>query len=283
VLDYERKHANEYNLKPSTLAEYKRQNDALVDQLGDVHLCQLDEGHIAAFLGTCAPGSLPSRYSVIAALLRWAERRGYGDLAQLIPERKPTRRWRTRYLTADEFAQIWAWLDERESQPRARRVTLDAIRLGMICPLRRSELVSLATHEVDLEGRRLYLHDTKTGNRMVPLSPVACAICRRRMMQVPEGGYLFPARSRWGHMLPESLSHAWCRVVRACGIHGVVFHGCRHSWATRAIEERVSLEYVRRVMGHTTEWMSAKYSHVADERLIGAVDEVERALLGGGQ
>src|SRR5688572_15657553 len=73
VLDYERKHANEYNLKPSTLAEYKRQNDALVDQLGDLHLCQLDEGHIAAFLGTCAPGSLPSRYSVIAALLRWAD------------------------------------------------------------------------------------------------------------------------------------------------------------------------------------------------------------------
>lgn len=277
VAEYRKRRANEYNLKPNTVAEYERHLAELIDLFGDVAIRDLDVDHVHAFLGKCPPGSLPSRYSVVAAMFRWAYRDLQLDIAWLVPSRKPERRWRTRYLSSVEFVTIWTWIDERERKPRARFATLDAIRLGMICPLRRGEIASLAVQEVDLEGRRLYLHDTKSGNRVVPLSPIACAVCRRRMMSATQ--YLFPARAHRGHIGADSLSHAWCRIVRACGVPDATLHDCRRTWASHALRTGVSLEYVRRVLGHSTEWMSIKYAHVACEELQEAVDNVEAALV----
>jgi integrase len=280
--DYERKHANEYNLKPSTLAEYRRQMDALVAAYGDLPLALLDESHVADYLGACSPGSLPSRFSFLAAFLRWADRRIRPGLAALVPERKPARRWRTRHLSVVEVRRVLEWIRVRRTMPRARPATLDAVELGIVCPLRRSEIVTLQTHEVDLEASRLFLHDTKSGNRVVPISGIARAICRRRMLSAP-GTHLFPARARGGHMLPESLSHAWCRIARACGLDGVPFHCWRHTWASNGLLVGLRLEYVRRVMGHTTEWMTVKYAHLDCAELQQAVDGVEALYREGGQ
>lgn len=196
---YRRKHCNEYNLRPNVVAEYERHLAAFVEAVGDVVLTALSEEHIHAFFGTCASGSLPSCYSVIAALLRWGDRRALDGLADLVPQRKPVRRWRTRHMTLPEIKRVVMWITERRKKPRARLGTLDAIELGIVCPLRRSEIVSLQTHEVDLDASRLFLHDTKSGNRVVPLPSVGREVCRRRMLAAP-GTHLFPARNRDGHM-----------------------------------------------------------------------------------
>lgn len=280
VAEYERQRANEYNLKPNTVAEYRRHLDAFVDHCGDVAVDDIDHEHVHGYLGACAPGSLPSRFSVLAAMLRWADESVAPGMASLVPRRKPTRRWRTRVLTVAELAVVVEHIADRRTKPRARPVTLDAIEFGIACPLRRSEIASLQIPEVDLEGSRLFLHDTKTGNRVVPMASVARSIARRRILNAP-GAHLFPARDRLGHMLAESLSHAWKRIARACGLDDVPFHCLRRTWASEALRAGASLEYVRRVLGHTTEWMSAQYAHITCTELQQVVDSVEARIFGG--
>ena len=84
-------------------------------------------------------------------------------------------------------------LDESEENGGATPEAIAAIRLLILTGCRRGEILGLRWEEVDLEARELRLQDTKTGPRVVPLSPAAV----RLLAGLPRSGgceWVIPGR-----------------------------------------------------------------------------------------
>lgn len=284
----------EHYLKPRTIAEYRRILDLLESGLGDTAIEDLDESDVGRWLASVPSGSASSAHSVLGACFRWADRNGFEGLARLVPGRRPRRRPRTRHLSDQEYRRLWAALGDPKVVGGTSRLVIAAIRFAMLVPLRRSELVSLIWPEVDFDHRRLDLYDCKAGDRLVPLSPIAASI----LDEIPRSGpYVFPGRGGRGHIHDTSLGHAFSRLALKAGINDeltprsqrVSLHTLRHSWASKAVRDGHSSEWVRRVLGHSTVTMTRKYVHLEErdvEQLVATVEsqiagEYQLSLFGG--
>lgn len=278
----------EDNYSHRTIAEYERALSRLEASLGDRRVAELTHREVAGVLHSFPTGSAPSAFSAIAATLRWLDKHGYPGLADLVPRRRPRKASRNRYLTDAEYRVLWSALHDPAITRRTWKRMLVALRFCTLVPLRRSELVSLAWHEVDVPGRRLFLHATKTGDRVVPLPAAACEL----LLQAPQGHhYVFPGQCGRGHIDARALARAFERICLAAGINAadtpkarrITLHSLRHSWASKAVRDGVPLELVRRVLGHSTAWMTVRYAHTCAEDLRASVDQVEQAITGSYQ
>lgn len=258
----------------------------LVRLFGELPLAELTEDDLGMYLAGYPAASQPNVQTVVFPFIRWAARHGWPGLDAVVPKRTAKSRARHRHMSPREYGAALVAVQGMRRQPRKRSVTVDCLHLAVLTPLRGGEIVSLRASNVGSEGRRLHLVETKTGDRTVPLSPVARAIVlRRRDRAKGEGRYLFPAaRGAAGHFARASLSHAWRRdVALPLGMPDVSLHTCRHSWASFAIDSGEPMEWVRRMLGHSSEHMTAKYTHVSDRRLAEVSDRVERGIVGCGQ
>ena len=78
---------------------------------------------------------------------------------------------RERFLTDEEFRRLGEVLDGMEAEGRLPVHPAAAIRLLMLTGCRRNEIVELQWKDVDLGAGELRLRDSKSGARLVPLSP----------------------------------------------------------------------------------------------------------------
>lgn len=271
---------NEHHLRPSTIVEYERQLDRLVASLGAIPIGHIQPEDVQAHLEGVSPGVLPSHFSVLGAAFRWLDRHGHPGLASSLPERRPRRRGRTEHLTDEEYHQLWLGFDEAQRSHWAWRRVIDALRLMTLVPLRRGEAASLAWSEIDAVGRRILLFEAKTGDRVLPCGARAIAVLEA---QPRRSRYVFPGRLGRGHIHDTSLHHAWSRILQRTGLRHLTLHALRHSWASRAARHGVPLEIIRRVLGHSTEWMTARYAHIGASAARGAVESMERAIAGSWQ
>jgi site-specific recombinase XerD len=61
----------------------------------------------------------------------------------------------------------------------------------------------------------------------------------------------------------------------------VVFHSCRHSFASWLVADGTDLFQVKELMGHKTLAMTARYSHLSPDTLKKAVKSMESAMSQG--
>jgi integrase len=118
--------------------------------------------------------------------------------------------------------------------------------LGLNTGLRHSEVRKLTWKNVDLEKRVLVVGESKTAagsGRPVPLTQPAWAAldfwASRFPNRRPEH-FVFPACEN-GQIDPERpIAHwrtAWRRAYREAGLPGLRYHDCRHSAATKLLEQ----------------------------------------------
>ena len=143
------------------------------------------------------------------------------------PERK-----RERFLTEAEFRHLGAVLNEMEAEGRLTVYPAAAIRLLMLTGCRRNEIVEFAWKHVDLEGGEIRLADSKTGARLVPLSPAAARVLEG-LPRLAGNPWVVPG-TKPGRRLPD-LNHYWDRVRAEADLADVRLHDLRHSFASRAL------------------------------------------------
>ena len=83
---------------------------------------------------------------------------------------------RERLLTDEEFRRVGEVLDGMEAEGRLPAHPAAAIRLLMLTGCRRNETVELQWKDVDLGAGELRLRDSKSGARLVPLSPASARV-----------------------------------------------------------------------------------------------------------
>ncbi len=65
-------------------------------------------------------------------------------------------------------------------------------------------------------------------------------------------------------LLPSSITHAWIKLVRRCGLTGVRLHDARHTHASLLLKQGVHPKIVQERLGHSGIAITLDlYSHVA--------------------
>jgi integrase/recombinase XerD len=137
--------------------------------------------------------------------------------------------------------------------------------------LRISELVSLATTDIDSERMLLHVREGKTGPRYVMLSPRVLEALRAYWRAFrPSGPWLFPGRQRQAdpHLTRQAVRKVLAKAALAAGITKTVSpHTLRHSFATHLLETGADVRAVQLLLGHARLESTATYLHLTTARL----------------
>ena len=179
--------------------------------------------------------------------------------------RRPINNARERFLSADEAQRLQAAV-ARSKNPQLKWI----VGLLLLTGARVSELLQAEWRNVDVERRSWLIPTSKTGKpRHVPLSQAAIDI----IGQLPRFDgcpYLLPN--------PETkrpytdIKHPWSTARRAAGLPGLRIHDLRHSAASFMINAGIDLFAVGRVLGHANHASTMRYSHLAQDTLLAAVE-----------
>ena len=175
--------------------------------------------------------------------------------------------------------------------------------------IRRGEAISLRWSDVDLLGCQLSINKTmqflknmvtfktpKTASsrRQIALSPSTCVVLRlyrearnnvrQSVLKLPplaDNDLVF-SHHDGSPYLPNSITHAWIKLVRHCGLNGVRLHDARHTHASLMLKNGTNPKIIQERLGHSTFAITMNlYAHVSpgmqkqaanlfDEMVIGA-------------
>jgi integrase/recombinase XerD len=160
--------------------------------------------------------------------------------------------------------------------------------------IRRSELIRLKLHEVDVERGTLMVRQGKSRkDRLIPLGARACAWMRRYLREVrPELIGMDTATlflTDYGEPFEKNrLSDLVKGYMRAGGIAHGSCHAFRHAMATHMLEGGADIRFIQAMLGHSELSTTQIYTHVAIGKLqaVHALThpaKLERAPTGAGQ
>jgi integrase len=151
-------------------------------------------------------------------------------------------------------------------------LTVQAIRLLIYTGARHGEVVGLRWEWV--QRPRLMLPDSKTGAKIVYLNRQARAVLDA-MPTKAEIGLVFP--SLRGDK-PIALSIPWLAIRQHAALPDVRLHDLRHSFASIAIADGISLVVIGKLLGHALAETTERYAHLADEAIADAAKRVSGSL-----
>lgn len=179
---------------------------------------------------------------------------------------KPLNNARERFLSTEEAKRLLA-AAAKSRNPQLASV----VGLLLLTGMRVSELLSARWENVKVDRRSLFIPTSKTGrSRHVPLAQAAVDIIER--LSHAEGAiFLFPSpKDEKRHL--TSIKHGWQTARDTADLPGLRIHDLRHSAASFMVNSGVDLFAVGKVLGHANVASSARYSHLANDTLLAAVE-----------
>ena len=174
---------------------------------------------------------------------------------------------RLRWLTPEEATRLLTACRESRNPDLA-----DLVELALFSGLRQSEALELTWDRVDRARGVILLEMTKSGKRrQVPLNQNADAVLARRGSSPKDAGRVFGGR--W-----ERYQTAWESARVKAKLADVRYRDLRHTFASWAVQRRVSLLQLRDLLGHSSLQMVQRYSHLAPEHLRAAALSLDGIL-----
>ena len=266
--------------KPRTARQYALIVERhLLPRLGNVPAAALDPAQVAALHQAlrATPTTANRTVEVLACIWNAAADRG------LLPEGvnpcrlvvKNRERPRERFLSEAEFRRLGRILAEAEARPGVSVHAIAAIRLLLLTGCRKNEILTLRWSDVDLRARELRLADSKTGARVVPLSPEAAAVLAG-IPRIKGNPHVIPGKVAGAPL--HNLDNLWRRIRARAGLRDVRLHDCRHSFASRALALGEGLTMIGRLLGHARVETTARYAHLARDSVRRSADRVSASI-----
>ena len=172
---------------------------------------------------------------------------------------------RTRYLTSAEAGKLLT-ATTKSRNPQLRNI----VGLLLLTGSRRSELLQAKWADVDLERKVWLIPTSKTGRaREVPLSQAAIDIIEK-LPRLKDCPWLLPNPKTKEPF--TDIKNPWDTARKAAGLGNLHLHDLRHSAASFMINAGIDLFAVGRILGHADHQSTMRYSHLANETLMKAVE-----------
>lgn len=203
--------------------------------------------------------------------------------------KKPTtKNARDRFLSLEEANNL---LRELKRNPQIKKEYKelkdpklhDMALLSLHSGSRAGEIFKIKGYDINFDTRLIALRDTKnTETRYAPMTKDVEKMLKRRM---PEDSNTYIFTDKNGKKINE-ISNAFNRIVDRLGLNNgvedprqrVVFHTCRHTFASWLAMQGTPILTIARLMGHKSISMSERYSHLSPEHNKQAVSRMEKAF-----
>jgi integrase len=264
-------HAESYQRSHSNVEAVMRLH--LLPRWGKLKLNEIKQQDVAKWLGLKrAEGLAPSTVEKLRVTLhrsfelaaRWNIPGGQVNPVRGIPRPK-FNNGRERYLTATEAERLHKAV-AASYNPQLKYI----VGLLLLTGARKMELLRAKWEHVDLERRSWHIPDSKTGKaRYVPLSQPAIDL----IGQLPKFGncpWLLPNPDTKEPFV--DIKRAWDTARKEAGLQGLRIHDLRHSAASLMVNAGIDLFAVGRILGHADHQSTMRYSHLANDTLLAAVE-----------
>ena len=126
---------------------------------------------------------------------------------------------------------------------------------------------------LDLERRDLLIPQSKNGNsRHIPLNAAALAAFQQMHARSGGKGPIFPSECGGQRLLGPR--HWFEEAVREAKLQNFTWHDLRDTFASRLVMAGVDLRTVAELMGHKKIQMTMRYSHLAPQHKLAAVEKL---------
>ncbi len=184
--------------------------------------------------------------------------------------RKPREpRGRVRFLDDAELARLLE--AAKAGPPWLHPLVAIAVSTGM----RQGEILGLRWADVDLERKRVVLHETKNDERRaVALGGLALDALRRcaKVRRIDTDLVLAGVTAFHWH---------WSGALTRAGIKDFKFHDLRHTAASYLAMNGATLAEISAVLGHKTLAMVKRYAHLSESHVAGVVERMNAKMFGG--
>ena len=267
--------------KPASELAYRKALAHILPVLGGIPVGSVEREHVASL-------HLAMRGTPVAAnMVLWVLSKMF-SLAEAwglrAPGRNPcrsVRKYKTprreRFLSREEYRRIGRVLDRAEANGSAWPSAVAAIRLLMLTGCRGQEVATLRWDDVDFKAWKLRLRDSKSGPRMVALTPTAVEVLKE-IRRIDGNPWVFVGRAQGSHV--SVLGNHWHGLRARADLSDVRLHDLRHSYASRALALGESLSMIGKLLGHSKVETTARYAHLARDtekvsaaRVAGSIEE----------
>lgn len=263
-------------LKPGTAREYRRNlRRFILPALERLKVAEVTRADIAKFHHDLRhiPYQANRNLEVISKMFVLAEMWGMrpdGSNPRLHIKKYPEEK-RERYLSQEELTSLGSVLSEAEQIGVDDIYAISAIRLLIFTGCRLNEIMTLKWAEVDLENSCLRLSDSKTGARVVHLGSPALDLLANLKRQ-PNNPWVICGKIPGTYR--KEIQKFWQRIRNRAGIDDVRIHDLRHSFASNAVAQGMSLPMIGKLLGHTQVQTTARYAHLAADPVKAAADAI---------
>lgn len=216
--------------------------------------------------------------SVLSKALNLAELWGYrpNHSNPCLHVKKYKENKRERFLSQDEINRLMSALDEEEKES-SLPWTAHAIRLLLLTGCRLNEILTLKWDEVDLDNQCLRLRDSKTGKKLIYLSSAAIELFKA-IPHEESNPFVICGGKEGKHLI--NLQKPWRRIRAKVGLNDVRIHDLRHTFASIAASNGLSLPIIGALLGHKQTQTTARYAHLIGQPLIEASEKIGGKIMG---
>lgn len=265
--------------KPSTVETYQDQIDRyIVPKLGRIKVPELTRMDVTAMMRDMVKISATANrvLACLRKMLNMAEVWGYrpdgSNPCRHVPKYRES--GETRYITDEELARLYAYLDRADAEGLEHPTLTLAIRLQFEFSARMSEIRMLQWAWIDFDSRRVAWPDSKTGGISKPMSEAAHQLLSNAH-RIEGSPYVCPSIYDKEIPLPEGTYYnSWRRILQRAKVPHVGTHGIRHRAATDIANSGVPMKVGMALTAHKTVSMFMRYVHTEDDPVRAAAEKV---------
>ena len=169
---------------------------------------------------------------------------------------------RERFLTQDEMANLELTLSDAETEHLVSSSVIHALRVLLMTGARLQEVLTMKWEYIDFENGKIHLPDSKSGKKTIWLSDRA----KGYIDAIPHkrgNPYVFPGQRTGSRLV--NLQKPWRKLRAIAGLDDVRIHDLRHTYASLAVSQNLSLPIVGKLLGHKSTKSTERYAHLYDE------------------
>ncbi len=184
---------------------------------------------------------------------------------------------RERYLTPDELQRLGKVLAEAEREQWDTPSIVPLIRLLILTGCRLREIMLSRWSWVDMEAGTLTLPDSKTGAKVILLTPPALAVLNA-IERREDNPYIIAGRKPGKHLVTPT--NPWGHIKKRAGLPDVRLHDLRHTFGAAGAGSGLSLPIIGALLHHKEASTTQRYSHVHQDPLRRAAERTASTLDG---